>query len=521
MSARDIVIVGAGPAGMAAAATLSELGLRATVLDDNPRCGGQIYKQSAWNESGGAVADAASGPGATAVSAVRSSAACDATTDAPRTRELTPPARREEWSDSQDRGEQLRARFERAAANLEIVPRASVWGLFPPRTLAVSRDEGWELLEAGQLVLACGAYELVSPFPGWTLPGAFTPGGAQTLVKSQRVRPGERVFLGGSGPFLLVVAHTLLAAGVEVVGVAETARRRDIARRLPGLLADWRLLAQGRRYLSELRRAGVPIHWGHVVTAAKGDRRVAEVVFAPCDADGRPDRHRERRVAADTLCVGYGFVPRTELARLAGCRTIYDELVGGWAPEVDPALETSVEDVWVAGDCGGVAGAIAAELSGELVGLNVARRLGAIDANAWQRRAGKLNAELARVRRFGRALSRAYRPPQGLSALAQPDTVVCRCEEVTREEVEDAIRHGGLSGRTLKVMTRLGMGPCQGRMCWPAAARLIAEKTGRLPAEIEPLGVRPPTVPVCLGDLLHVAGEEFAAPSTAPHGSSN
>jgi len=481
VTARQIVIVGAGPAGMSAAVTLAETGLRATVIDDNPRPGGQIYRQSAWPTDEPAKPD-----------------------NAARSTTLS------------DRGTLLRERFERAAGKLEVLAGASVWGLFPPRTVAVSHGEGWELIEAGQLVLACGAYEFVSPFPGWTLPGVLTPGGAQTLVKSQRVRPGKRVFLAGTGPFLLVVAHTLLAAGVEVAGVAETARRRDVARRLPGLLANPRLLAQGSRYLRELRRAGVPIHWGHVVTSAHGADRVDEVTFAPCDGAGRPDGRRQRREAVDTLCVGYGFVPRIELHRLAGCEIAYDELQGGWRPALEHSLETSVEGIWTAGDCGGVAGAVAAELSGEVAGLGVARRLDALDEAGYQRRMANLKPQLARVRRFAQALNRAYLPPRRITDLAQPETVVCRCEEVTRGEIEAAVEHGGNSGRTIKVMTRLGMGPCQGRMCWPAASRMIADKTGRRPEEVEPLSVRPPTMPVCLGDLMQPRQEPQLSLSPSP-----
>ena len=482
MTARAIVIVGAGPAGMSAAVTLAEAGLRATVIDDNPRAGGQIYRQPAWKVEERSSVGGASAPNAT-------------------------PA---------DRGALLRERFERAAGKLEILSAASAWGLFPPRTLAVSHGEGWQLIEAGQLVLACGAYEFVSPFPGWTLPGVLGGGGGGGGVKSQRVRPGKRVFLAGTGPFLLVVAHTLLAAGVEVVGVPETARRRDVARQLPGLLAMPRLLAQGSRYLRGLRRAGVPVHWGHVVTAADGKEAVEEVTFAPCDSAGRPDQRRQRSVAVDTLCVGYGFVPRIELHRLAGCEVVYDELQGGWRPALEDSMETSVEGVWTAGDCGGVAGAVAAELSGELVGLGVARRLGAIDETLFRQRMAALQPQLARVRRFAQALNRAYLPPRRITDIAQSETVVCRCEEITRGEIEAAVEHGGNSGRTIKVMTRLGMGPCQGRMCWPAASRMIAEMTGQGAGEIEPLSVRPPTTPVCLGDLMRPAQESRLTESPSP-----
>jgi hypothetical protein len=203
----------------------------------------------------------------------------------------------------------------------------------------------------------------------------------------------------------------------------------------------------------------------------------------------------------DTLCVGYGFVPRTQLAQLAGCRLAYTERLGGWVPEVDGHGQTSVPGVWVAGDGGGIGGALMAELGGTLAGLAVARQLGAIDQAAFDRRQKPVARELARLGRFRAALNRLAPLRPGFDTLAAADTVVCRCEEVTRAEVETGIAAGGTDIRTLKVMTRLGMGPCQGMMCWPAAARFVAARTCRPTAAAGSLSVRPPVGLVSVGDL--------------------
>jgi hypothetical protein len=203
----------------------------------------------------------------------------------------------------------------------------------------------------------------------------------------------------------------------------------------------------------------------------------------------------------DTLCAGYGFVPRTQLAQLAGCRLRYADALGGWVPEVDADLQTSVPGVWVAGDGGGVAGALAAEWEGELAGLAVAHRLGALDERMFAARRQPLVRRLARLRRFRAALDRLFCVRPGLSELATADTLVCRCEELTLAEVEAGIAAGGTGLRTLKVMTRLGMGPCQGRMCWPAMARLLAAHTGQPVEAVGPLSARPPVQPVSVGDL--------------------
>jgi NADPH-dependent 2,4-dienoyl-CoA reductase/sulfur reductase-like enzyme len=446
---------------MAAAIAAAEAGLRPTIIDENPRPGGQIYRQPP-----------------------------------PTFHRDRPPK-----TPTASRGAALLRRFEALRDRMDVRTGTAVWGLFPPRRLALRTDDGTEWLEPEHLVLAQGACELVPPFPGWTLPGVLTPGGAQLFVKTMGVLPGKRALVAGTGPFLLVVADQLHRAGVEVAGIVELARRREVLRALPGLLASPGLCWEGLGLVSRLRRAGIPIHRGHIVLEAKGDEGVREVVVAPCDGQGRPDRGRSWTVAVDTLCVGCGFVPRTSLAQLAGCRMAFDEQRGGWVPTVDADLHTSAANVWVAGDGGGVGGAVAAQLQGTLAGLAVAQALGAIDTARFHARRRSLVRQLARLGRFRDALAWLSRWRPGLDTLATPDTLVCRCEEVTLAEVEAGIAAGGTDVRTLKVMTRLGMGPCQGLFCWPSMARRIAARTGRPVEAIGPLSVRPPVAPIRLGDL--------------------
>jgi NADPH-dependent 2,4-dienoyl-CoA reductase/sulfur reductase-like enzyme len=454
---------------MAAAIAAAEAGLRPLVVDDHARPGGQIYRQPPVALS--AAPAQSRYPGA-------------------------------------ERGPALLGRFHALGDRVELLPETSAWGLFTPRRLAVSGPNGGQLIEPDQLLLAPGAYEYVPPFPGWTLPGVLTPGGAQAMVKTMRVLPGRRALVAGTGPFLLVVAEQLHRAGMEVAGVVELARAGEALRALPRLLACPGLLAEGLGLLRGVRRAGIPVHRGEVVVAAHGDEEVSAAVVAPCDSEGRPDRSLARTVAVDTLCVGYGFVPRTLLAQLAGCRLRYADALGGWVPEVDADLQTSVPGVWVAGDGGGVAGALAAEWEGELAGLAIARRLGALDERTFAARRQPLVCRLTQIRRFRSGLDRLFRVRPGLSALATADTLVCRCEELTLAEVEAGIAAGGTDLRTLKVMTRLGMGPCQGQMCWPAMARLLASRTGRPVQAVGPLSARPPLQPVTVGDL---AAEEPTA----------
>lgn len=462
MNRRQVVIVGAGPAGMAAAITLCREGVSPTVIDENPQSGGQIYRQprNASQQSGS----------------------------------------NEVLKDS--RGNQLHRQFQQCREQIEHLCDNTVWGIYSHRQVACNGPDGCQMFAADHLLLATGAYEYVCPFPGWTLPGVMTPGAAQSLVKSHGVRPGKTAIVAGTGPFLLVVALQLHNAGVKVAAIVETARRRDLWRHCPGLLRNLAMFVEGAGYMRKIRQAGIPMLWGHVVTCAEGNGEVAAAVVAPCNEDGVADPGQARRIPVDTLCVAYGFVPRFELAQLAGCEMEYRDIKGGWIPKMDQHLATSIPGVWVAGDGGGVAGAIVAELEGTLAGLAIANSLGRIDTATFQNRCRKLSRQLTKMYRFREALDCVYRVREGLTKLATENTIVCRCEELSCAEVDAGIELGGTRSRTLKVMTRLGMGPCQGRMCWPAMARRIARKTHQRVEEVGQFSFRPPTQPICLGDVL-------------------
>ena len=462
MIQRSVVIVGAGPAGMSAAIALVENGVRPVVIDENAETGGQIYRQQSSSLSNS----------------------------------LTTPA-----TTQTDAGLKLKHRFQQLAERIEFRRNTKVWGVFPGRQLAVTTSDGWEMIDAERLVLATGAYEFVPPFPGWTIPGVMTPGAAQLMVKSMQVLPGQRVLLAGTGPFLLVVATYLLDAGVEVVGIVEAVTRIEAMKSLPGLMYDKSLLRQGWQLLRRLRQARVPIFAGHVVVEAEGKERVERVRFAACNRQWQPQHGNGRTIEVDTLCAGYGFVPRTELAQLAGCRMQWRDEWGGWIPAVDDTLETSESAVWAAGDGGGVAGAAVAEDEGTLAGLAVARDCGALDDASFQQLKRPIDARLQKLRRFRGTLDKLSRIRPGLSELARGDTIVCRCEELTRGETEAAMTAGCTTYGTLKVATRLGMGPCQGRMCWPAMARAMAVQTGNPIEASGPMSARPPIVPVTLGEL--------------------
>jgi hydrogen cyanide synthase HcnB len=334
------------------------------------------------------------------------------------------------------------------------------------------------------------------------------------MAKTMGVLPGHRAVVAGSGPFLLVVADQLARAGVEVVALVEAAPLRALASTLPSLVRTPSLLWQGAKLVMAVRRHRVPLLRGHLVVAAEGDTHLKAVSVSRCDDEWQPVAGEPTRIEADLLAVGYGFVPRIQLASLLGCRLDFVEQVGGWVPVLDDQQESSVANVWVAGESSGVAGALVAELEGRIAGLAMAHRLGAITELKLRPIMRRLKRRRKRLAGFRAAFDEVSSLRRGLFSLPASDTVVCRCEELRRSEVDTAIDAGSKTLRTLKVATRLGMGPCQGRMCWPYMNRYVGWKTGSLPAEVGPLSVRAPIKPVALGELANtragLPGEERA-----------
>jgi bacterioferritin-associated ferredoxin len=328
-----------------------------------------------------------------------------------------------------------------------------------------------------------------------------TAGGVTALVKAQRVLPGRRVLLAGTGPLLLAAATALVHGGAHVVGIAEAAPRQALL----GLLRRPRVMVQTLELVRALWRT--PIWSRHGLVRIEGTEGVERAVVARIDADWRPVGG-ERTLEVDTVVLGYGLVPSPELADLAGCALAYDAGRGGWIPVADPEglMATSSPGVFVAGDGAGVAGADVAEAQGRLAGLGAAQHVGKLGATETRRRAAPALRTLRRFAAFRRTLERVLAPQPGLYELASDDTIVCRCEEVSAAEIRVAIEEGARHVTEVRAVTRAGMGLCQGRMCVPTVCGLLGrwagispETAGRLPPR---LPARPVPIPVLADPAL-------------------
>lgn len=472
----DVAIVGAGPAGVNAALETCRAGLRTLVVDEQPAAGGQV-----WRRHSAAILDAPETPESAA-------------------------------------GERLRAQLRASGADHLAATR--LWQIETDGAcwhLALTGPAGPRRIRGRRLVLATGAQERVLPVPGWTLPGVIGLAGATALFKRDLALPGDDTVIAGCGPLVFFVAAEILRLGGRPRAVAVLNSRRDWLRAAPALGAHAGLLARGMGWAARLAARGVPIHWSHALARVDGDAGVESVELVPVDRAWAPvPGARPVRVGADSVCVGHGLMPAVEAAAMAGASLGFDSALGGWTPVLGPDGKADVERLWICGDGAGVLGAPAAALRGSLAGLAVAADLGR-GGEASRARHATLERRLARAARLGEAMGRLMRLRAGLVALIERDTVVCRCEGVTRGDIEAELASGAASPDALKRGRRAGMGPCGGRFCNETLAILLANATGRSRGEIGRPSVRPPLHPVAIGDIVaDIDYDALPIPAPAP-----
>lgn len=439
----DVAIVGGGPAGQAAAIALAGHGLSIVMVDEQSRPGGQILRQppSAFNVPGW----------------------LSAAGYAPLKRQL--------------------ARFA-ALSGVRWLGGHSVLDL-RPGSLIAHGPEGLRRIVAPRILIAGGCQDLAVPLPGWTLPGVYSAGGIQAMLKSQQLLAGERILFAGTHPLQLVIAEQIVKAGGTVASVLFAQRRAAMAATLlrAPVSAARRLndLAAGQSALRTLRRAGVPVHFGAGIRGILGRASVERATTTVGD------------IACDAVGLCFGFVPQSALPRMAGAVMAPAGPAGGWRCTHDAWMRASVAGLYVAGETTGVAGAAAAAAEGALAGVGIALDLGLLTLPAAQSVARRHRRALKHHRAFAAMLDtvadpRAHFPPPG------DDTLVCRCEDISFAAVRTAVANGA-TANAVKLATRCGMGLCQGRNCEPTLLRMI-------PDPLDPgFTARFPARPVAIADL--------------------
>jgi NADPH-dependent 2,4-dienoyl-CoA reductase/sulfur reductase-like enzyme len=455
----DLVVIGAGPAGLAASATAAGAGLATLLLDENAGPGGQVWRAiNATPVTDRSVLGTDYWSGDATVAAARTSGA-------------------------------------------EIIHRATVWSLDRNLEIGVSIGGGSVFIGARRVIIATGAQELPFPIPGWTLPGVMTAGAAQTLLKSSGLVPDSRTIIAGHGPLLWLLAAQILRLGGRIDRVLDTTARSNYRAALPHAFSFMTspYFMKGLALMREVR-AKVPVISGVTELAADGEGKLATVSYV---AGGRRET-----VSADLLLLHQGVVPNVNLAMAAGVEHRWDERQLCWSPVLDANGASSVDGIAIAGDGAGIGGAEAAICRGRIAARSAIAAL-APGAAAKLAPIAALRAELGRTMR-GRAFLDTLFQPAKQFRIPAGDTIVCRCEEVTAQDILDSVAIGATGPNQLKAYHRTGMGPCQGRLCGLTVTELIAEARGKTPQEIGYYRLRAPVKPIMLSELASLPKTEAA-----------
>ncbi|CDZ31072.1 Hydrogen cyanide synthase HcnB [Neorhizobium galegae bv. officinalis] len=453
----DVVIVGAGPAGLSAARMAAEAGLKVALIDDQPRIGGQYFRHAGVRRIGGILA--------------------------PRFG---------------------RARYIHTSLStlgrcgVEVLNEATVVEISADRTLTVAFSGSITQLQGENVVIATGARERVIPFPGWTTPGVIGAGAAQNLMKASGVLPGSRVVVVGANPLCLLAATSLLRCGVKIVAVCAPSRPRVTFNALLRLMRRPDIFLRGVGYLLMLKLYRIRMLSDYRVTDVIGDAKVTGVITRRF-AEGLPPS--EERLDVDLIVVNDGLLPNIELASRAGCEIEWEPSTSVWSPKRNADFETTIPHVYAVGDCVTASGVENSLLEGEIVAISIA--------------ASKDVGERGRLRRLSRLKWRWRRLQKFRSAVVEltvkesldqrpltDDTIVCRCEDVSLATINDALCQGVQDLNALKAETRVCMGRCQGRTCMHTVLALLATAVGKEPDQFKPPVPRLPLRPVKVGDWL-------------------
>jgi thioredoxin reductase/bacterioferritin-associated ferredoxin len=453
----DLIIIGAGPAGMTAAQQAVKYRLSVIVLEETLHPGGQMYRN---------------------IEQVKPQVNAILGHDYARGRTLVQPFRK---------------------ATLKYVSEAAVWHIDADLGVCYSVRGNARQIKGKRILIATGARERPFPIAGWTLPGVMAATAADVLLKSDGIIPSGEIVLAGSGPLLLLTAVRLLRAGASVKAFLDTTPRSNFFKSIPclpkALLAP-EYLIKGLALKWVIGHSRVPVYSNVKRLEAMGSEAVRWVRFS--------HKGSIRKLKTDTLLLHNGVVPDTQLTCLLQCEHQWDAIRRYWQPVTDLWGNSSVAGIGIAGDAAGIAGARVAESAGHLAALEAAYALNRISERERNRNAVIFQKRLARERAVRPFLDRLFSPRRELLIPEADETVVCRCEEVTAGQIRQALKLGAVGPNQLKTQTRIGMGPCQGRMCGLTISEMIADHHKMDVSRVGYYHVRPPLKPVTVKELAEL-----------------
>ncbi len=462
MSAQtDVVIIGAGPAGMTAAARLAEHNHSVVVLDEQPQAGGQI-----WRNIMGTSTELATilGPDYAA-------------------------------------GATVASRF--ASSSINHIRGATVWNLTRDRQLHYLQNGKTHALSAKTVMLATGAMERPFPIPGWTLPGVMGAGAAQVLLKGSGTVPANPVVVAGCGPLLYLICWQYLRANVPIAAVLDTSARGDIFSAMPAFfkgLSAFKDIRKGMSLIKAIKAKNIPFYRGVQNLQIQGDASVSAIQF---DYKGQT-----RSVATTMVLLHQGVVPNTQFTWLLRAEHDWSDAQICWVPRTDSwGRLPDIDGIYLAGDGQGIAGAQAAVTRGELAALAINAQLDPSQASSLESRSRPFLSQLKKETALRPFLDQAYQPKKE-NRIPQNNTIVCRCEEVTAGQIREFVKQGCMGPNQAKSFSRCGMGPCQGRMCGLTVTEVIADELTIPQKDVGYYRIRAPLKPVTLAELASATDPE-------------
>ncbi len=444
----QIIVIGGGPAGLNAAKYAANAGADVGLIDSGLRLGGQY-----WRHTGNAEVD-------------------------------------ESMHHNFDQGSLLMDAVN-ANPRIEVYLESQIWSASVINNMIILRTKD-QTFQTQRLIIATGAYDRSLPFPGWDIPGVMTAGAAQALLKGNGVIAGQSVVVAGTGPFLLPVAAGISSHGGNVVGVLEAAKRLSWAPKISVLIQNPSKILEGIGYIKSLRKSKVEMRFGQAVVAAHADEDglLESVTVANIDKDFHVKS--TYLLKCDVAAISWGFTPDTSLAGSLGLKQgVRND--GSVIIEVDKDQRCthshSEVEIYAAGESTGVGGSDLALAEGAIAGLATAHS---------EKSSSQLRKLRHRAQKFADVLLQVYPVAAGWKSWLTPQTLICRCEEVTYQKVREACEElNARSARDVKFMTRCGMGMCQGRICTRNVSDLFdSEDHDRILATYRPI-----ITPITLGEL--------------------
>ncbi len=451
---KDLIIIGAGPAGLSAACAAGECGLEVAIIDEQATPGGQFFR-NIESPLGQSMLD----------------------------------------SKEREQGINLLESFRNSGT--KYYPKTIVWGL-EPRKVSCTIEDKSTIFQPSSLLIAPGGMERPVPFPGWTLPGVMGAGGADIILRTGGTLTKDinaPVVLAGNGPLLLLLACHLIESRANIAAWLDTgywSRRLFSASLMPASLLDYPYLKKGFSMARKIMKNKIPIVFGAKNIRAMGEDHLEKVVY-----DVRGKQHE---ILTTCLLRHEGIIPRTHILNSLGAKHRWDNLQRYWYPATDMSGCTSIDGIHLAGDAGYVHGGDLSQLKGRLAGIDVARRLGVISKTEAAFRSKDLLKKLNSMRIARGFLRYIFAPNPNIFDVSD-NTMVCRCEAVTAGEIRKAVQEGNSNVNEVKLFTRCGMGQCQGRMCGPPLAEITAAELSRSPKTVGSLQTRQPFRPVSLGNF--------------------